>query len=103
MGNVVRPASAFGGGEDADIRPASEYDTEDGYNDSNGCGKCPACDLLYSGNGGYVGEVYAPDGTHYEFYYDSPPGEGPYFCPECWPAVDALTKQQTNHTLGEFS
>jgi len=41
-------------------------------------------------------------GTEYELYTESDPGDGPFFCEDCWTELRVNQKQQENATLGEF-
>ena len=85
----------------ADIRPPGEYDSEEGYDDSNGCERCPACQSVFSLNGGLTGPVFDKRGREYDVYLDSPPG-AMLFCEDCWPQVEAAGNASENHSLREF-
>lgn len=80
-----------------------DYNGSDGWNDDQGCEQCPHCGTLYSPNSGHIGPVYDSAGREYEYYLDTDPGNGPFFCPDCWPELEANRKQAANHTLGEFA
>lgn len=52
--------------------------------EENGLERCPICGLTFGGQAGHLDDVYGPEGTHYDHFYDSPPDEGPFYCPECF-------------------
>lgn len=80
-----------------------DYDKSDGWSDEQGCEICPHCELLYSGNGGYMGTVYDSRGRQYEHFYDTDPGQGPFFCPDCFEELDTNRKAAENATLEGFA
>lgn len=61
----------------------AHLDDYDAWNDDNGIEQCPGCEELFTGNGGYLGEVYDTEGTHYESVLDADP-EDRLYCPDCW-------------------
>jgi len=81
----------------------SDYDKGDGFNEDNGLWECPRCGVIYSGNGGYIGPVYDQQGHEYDTYLDTTPGQGPWFCADCWAELEVNQKQAENATLGRWS
>ena len=79
-----------------------DYDKSDGFNEQNGIEECPHCGVHYSGNGGHLGEVYDTNGRQYEQIYDSNPGDGPFFCSDCWDELEANRRAQENHGLTDY-
>jgi len=90
-----------------DIADLEAVENPEGWDEETGCGCCPCCERLYSSNGGYVGEVYRPDARRWEHYYESPAGEGPYLCPDCWDehgsAIAKAAIGESHRTLDEFA
>lgn len=86
----------------SDTTLPSDYDTGDGWNEEQGCEQCPHCGTVYSPNSGHVGPVYDSDGREYEFHLDTDPGDGPFFCPDCWDELDANRRATENRQLTEY-
>jgi len=80
----------------------TEYDPEDGYRE-NGVDQCPRCNTALSPNGGKVGPVYQADGTKHEHILDTDPMDRPFFCEDCFKALETVKKAESHKTLGEFS
>lgn len=81
----------------------SDYDTQDGWDDDNGIDVCPHCELVYSPNGGHMGEVFDQSGRKYEHYLNTEPGDGPFFCPDCWDELETNRKASENNSLEDFA
>lgn len=79
-----------------------DYDASDGFNEENGLEHCPHCGKQFGGQSGHLGEVFDSEGNRYEHFYNSPPGQSPFFCPECWEELEANQKQSENRALGDF-
>jgi hypothetical protein len=79
-----------------------DYDSEDGWDDDHGIEQCPHCECIWSGNGGMLGPAFTQDGRKFELYLDASPGEGPFFCEDCWQELRINERQQANATLGEY-
>jgi hypothetical protein len=75
----------------------------DGWSDDNGCEKCPVCSMIYSGNGGYTGEVFETDGTEHESIADADPADGPFLCPPCWDELENAVLADEHRTLDSFA
>jgi hypothetical protein len=80
----------------------SDYDASDGMGD-NGIEQCPHCGQSYSPNGGHTGPVYDDRGREYETHLDTDPGDAPFFCPDCWPELEANRKASENKQLEDFA
>jgi len=80
-----------------------DYDTDDGWNDQQGSEQCPHCESVWSFNGGMEGPAYRSDGTSYDFYSQADVGNGPFFCEDCWPDLEANRKRAENQSLGDFA
>jgi len=80
-----------------------DYDKADGFNDQQGIEQCPHCETVYSPNGGYAGPVYDQRGREFEYHIDTEPGQGPFFCEDCWPELATNQKQAENQSLGDFA
>lgn len=87
---------------DGGVGTPQDFKPSDSQGD-NGLEICAVCWEQLGGEGGHHGEVYTQSGKRYENFYDSEPGEAPFFCPECWPKVQAARKAEENKTLGEFA
>jgi len=79
-----------------------DYDIDDGFDEDAGLEQCPHCETTYSINSSFYGPVWDASGTEYELYTESVPGDGPFFCEDCWTELRVDQKQQENATLGEF-
>jgi len=80
----------------------TDYDKEDGFSNEKGCEICPHCGSPWSMNGGNQGSAFDKQGREYEFYINTDPAKGPFFCADCWPELETNQKQSENKTLGEF-
>lgn len=89
--------------DDEDAPVPGDYTAEDGWDDQNGLEQCPRCETVMSANGGWFGAVFDQDGNRYESIYAAEPGEGPYFCAECWKVLAANRTRGEHHDLGEFA
>jgi len=81
----------------------SDFESIDGWIEDSALEKCPVCERVYSGNGGYVETVYDQQGKEYDHYLDTEPGDGPYFCADCWPELEANRKAKENKSLEEYA
>lgn len=86
----------------AELTLPSDYDKDDGWNDTKGCDQCPHCETIWSMNGGMQGPAYDSTGQRYKIYLDSDPADGPFFCQECWNELKTNRKRANNQTLGDF-
>jgi len=86
----------------SDVNPPDEYDPSDSMED-NGIECCAVCDEQLAGEGGTHGPVVTQAGQRYEIFYDTDPGEAPFFCPPCWEQVENERKRRENSTLSEWS
>jgi hypothetical protein len=80
----------------------SDYSIEDGFSE-NGMEKCPHCEQQFGGESGHHGTVYDQQGREYEYFLNTDSGKGPFFCPECWPELEANRNAEQNHGLGDFA
>lgn len=80
----------------------SDFGHEDGWNDESGHEECPVCGLTMGTENGYHEDVYDKHGRHYEFFLNTDAGDGPFFCPDCWPQLEANKKASENQTLADF-
>lgn len=80
------------------VKPPGEYEPSDSRGgDGEEC--CAACGYDYWGS---KRELFTADGTKHANLLDTDPGDKPFFCPDCWPRVDAERKRRENKTLGEY-
>lgn len=86
-----------------DAPTPDDYDREDGYNARRGLWNCPHCDVIYSANGGYIGRVYGQDGTRYADPMETKPGDGPYFCADCWDVLVSNRRRQGNRSIEDYA
>lgn len=80
----------------------NDYDASDGWDDEEGAECCPHCGQVWHMESGAKGPVFTNDGREYEYYTESDPGDGPFFCADCYADLDANRKRQQHRTLGEF-
>ena len=80
----------------------SDYDKDDGWNEQNGLEECPHCGKQLGGETGHHGEVYDANGRRYDHLLNTEPGNGPFFCPECWPELKANKNAQEHKTLDKY-
>lgn len=87
-----------------ELEPAipQDYDKDDGYDDEQGFEKCPHCGQKLGTETGHLGTVYDQRGREYEHFHNTDPGQGPFFCPDCWPELERNEKQSENTALEEF-
>lgn len=78
----------------------SDYDAEDGFD--GGLELCPHCDRQISGEGGHHDTVYDQQGRRYEYFLNTDPGQGPFFCPDYWPELETNQRASENQSLGAF-
>lgn len=79
-----------------------DYDAGDGWDETTASECCPHCETVWSPNGGMIGPAFDASGTKHESYFDTDPGDGPFFCEDCWKELDANRKRDQHRTLGEF-
>jgi len=84
------------------VERLDELTQEDGYDDGSACGKCPLCEVIYSGNGGYLGPVWDLNGEKYETFYDTEPGDGPFVCEKCIPRCRKAIATAENKTITDY-
>lgn len=80
----------------------SDYDKDDGWSESKGVEICPHCEIIYSPSGGYSDSVYDKRRRQYEHHLDTDPGDGPFFCPECWDELQTNQKASENKSIEEY-
>ena len=79
-----------------------DYTRGDGWDESAGVDRCPACGKVYSANGGYTGAVVDAEGTRYSDVLAADPEDAPFFCVGCWAILEANRKRETHRTLDEW-
>jgi len=77
-----------------------DYDASDGIGDG-GIEQCPHCGTSYD-LGNHTGPVYDSSGRKYGNLLDTDPGNGPFFCPECWPELEANRKATKHRQLHDY-
>lgn len=77
-----------------------DYSPKDGLDE--GLDVCPHCDTQLGGETGYHGPVVKADGTRYENIYDTDPTDRPFFCPDCYPDLEATRRAREHKTFDEF-
>jgi hypothetical protein len=80
----------------------AEYSVEDGFDDTAGLEQCPVCETTYSINSSFYGPVWDDGGNRYEYYTETDPMDGPFFCEDCWPRYQAHRAGVEHTTLDEF-
>lgn len=91
------------GDSETDAPIPTDYDASDGWDDQNGLEKCPHCGKQYGGQSGHFGAVYTQGGRKFDHFTDTDPGDGPFFCPECWPELQANQRAIENRSLEDFA
>ena len=81
----------------------SDYDRDDGWSESRGVEICPECTIIFSANGGYTGPVYDQNGRQYDHHMNTDPGDGPFFCPDCWEILEANRKAAENKSIEDYA
>lgn len=73
--------------------------------DSDGLEQCPVCGGTLDSRW-YSGQVVQPTGltsaTVYEHLLETDPGDGPFYCRECWDDHCTEVYSETHRTLSEF-
>lgn len=84
------------------ISDRAEYDRTD----EDGLVQCPVCGTLLDPRW-HDGEVVQPVGLTSAIMHahlmETDPGDGPFYCPECWKRHVVEVRQHRNHQLSDFS
>lgn len=77
-----------------------DYEPLDGVDDGmiDCCGRC---EQSFHPND-YRGEIVRRDGTRYDHLSDTDPMDRPFFCPDCYAAIDAAERASEHQTLEAF-
>lgn len=78
-----------------------DYDSEDGWG-QDGLEQCPHCERQLSGESGWHGRVFDQQGHEFDHLLNTEPGNGPFFCEDCWQELRVNVLQQENATLREY-
>ncbi|WP_311171776.1 hypothetical protein [Halobellus ordinarius] len=87
---------------DGDTAVPSDYDTDDGWTD-DGLEQCPHCETTLAPQTGKHAPVYDGRGRKFDTIYDTDPNNGPFYCADCWPELEANQKASENQSLGRFA
>lgn len=73
--------------------------------DTDGLEQCPVCGTSLDSRW-HTGRVVQPTGpieaVEYDHLLETDPGDGPFYCGECWDDHCTDVYQQTHRTLSEF-
>lgn len=73
--------------------------------DEHGLEQCPVCGTSLDTRW-HRGTVVQPTGPtsciEYDYLLETDPGDGPFYCGECWQEHYTDVMEQTHHTLSEF-
>lgn len=85
-----------------DVKPIEDYHKHDRFDDEgNTIEKCPICGTLLDIRW-HDDEVYDSDGTEYDHIMETDPGDGPFYCPECWKQYQVTRARHLHATLDQY-
>jgi len=79
-----------------------DYDSADGWSDTDDTVEvCAHCDTVL-GAPNMLSPIFDQSGREFESLYATEPGDGPFFCKDCWRELDANRRANEHQQLGEF-